>query len=165
VLEVAPRALEIEPPVTHAAEPARATPITARVEPVLHHAADRERPAEERHVWVELVDLPPANVGAPAEMVARAAEVNVDASAQRRSWAAGAPHQPVHAHTSRAHTLTGREIEIAQMVGERKSNKAIGDALAISPRTVSTHLTNIFRKLDVTTRAELAEYVTKHRGG
>jgi DNA-binding CsgD family transcriptional regulator len=58
--------------------------------------------------------------------------------------------------------LSAREIEIAQMAADRKSNKTIGDALAISPRTVSTHLTHIYRKLDVTTREELADYVYRY---
>ena len=44
--------------------------------------------------------------------------------------------------------LTGRELEIARLVARRKSNKAIGKELGISPRTVSTHLSNIFQKLD-----------------
>jgi DNA-binding NarL/FixJ family response regulator len=55
--------------------------------------------------------------------------------------------------------LTAREAEIARLVALRKSNKAIGQALGISPRTVSTHLSAVFRKLDVSTRAELADYI------
>jgi DNA-binding CsgD family transcriptional regulator len=51
------------------------------------------------------------------------------------------------------------------MVGDRKSNKDIGAVLDISPRTVSTHLTNIFRKLDVASRGELADYVRRHGTG
>jgi DNA-binding NarL/FixJ family response regulator len=41
----------------------------------------------------------------------------------------------------------------------RKSNKDIGAALDISARTVSTHLSNIFGKLGVSSRGELADYV------
>jgi DNA-binding CsgD family transcriptional regulator/tetratricopeptide (TPR) repeat protein len=63
------------------------------------------------------------------------------------------------ATTAGAEGLTGREIEIARMVAERRSNKAIARSLDISPRTVSTHLSNIFRKLDVGTRGELADYI------
>jgi DNA-binding CsgD family transcriptional regulator len=69
---------------------------------------------------------------------------------------------PARTATSGADGLTGREIEIAQMVADRKSNKAIGKLLDISPRTVSTHLSNIFRKLDVASRGELADYVRRH---
>jgi DNA-binding CsgD family transcriptional regulator len=55
--------------------------------------------------------------------------------------------------------LTAREFEIARLVGARKSNKAIARTLGISPRTVGTHLSNIFRKLEVGTRVELGDRV------
>jgi DNA-binding NarL/FixJ family response regulator len=58
--------------------------------------------------------------------------------------------------------LTGREVEIARMVATRKSNKEIGGALNISARTVSTHLSNIFTKLSVTSRGELADFVRQN---
>ena len=55
--------------------------------------------------------------------------------------------------------LTGRELDVARLVASRKSNKEIAAALGISPRTVSTHVSNIFVKLSVTSRGELAEMV------
>ena len=55
--------------------------------------------------------------------------------------------------------LTGRETEIARMVALRRSNKEIGTALDISARTVSTHLSNIFAKIGVASRGELADFV------
>jgi DNA-binding CsgD family transcriptional regulator len=55
--------------------------------------------------------------------------------------------------------LSSRELEIARLVEERKSNKAIARALSISPRTVSTHLSNIYQKLGISSRGELADYV------
>jgi DNA-binding CsgD family transcriptional regulator len=55
--------------------------------------------------------------------------------------------------------LTGRELEIARMVAQRKANKEIGSALKISARTVSTHLSNIFTKIGVDSRGALADYV------
>lgn len=54
--------------------------------------------------------------------------------------------------------LSSRELEIARLVEERKSNKAIARALGISPRTVSTHLSNIYQKLGITSRGELADH-------
>jgi DNA-binding CsgD family transcriptional regulator len=53
--------------------------------------------------------------------------------------------------------LTGREIEIVRLVAARRSNKEIGTALGISARTASTHLSNIFAKLGVESRGELAD--------
>jgi len=69
---------------------------------------------------------------------------------------------PPKSVTSGAAGLTGREIEIARMVATRKSNKEIGGALQISSRTVSTHLSNIFVKLSVGSRGELADYVRQN---
>jgi len=58
-----------------------------------------------------------------------------------------------------AGALTGREREIARLVAARKSNKEIGRALGISSRTVSTHLSNVFAKLGVTSRGELTDRI------
>ncbi|MGD2123163.1 MAG: AAA family ATPase [Gemmatimonadota bacterium] len=55
--------------------------------------------------------------------------------------------------------LSSRELQIARLVEERNSNKAIARALSISPRTVSTHLSNIYQKLGISSRGELADYV------
>ncbi|HXG70488.1 MAG TPA: LuxR C-terminal-related transcriptional regulator, partial [Gemmatimonadaceae bacterium] len=69
---------------------------------------------------------------------------------------------PPRSVTSGAVGLTGREIEIARMVASRKSNKEIGGALQISARTVSTHLSNIFVKLGVGSRGELADFARQN---
>ncbi len=61
-----------------------------------------------------------------------------------------------------AGALTGRELEIARAVARRLSNKEIGAQLDISARTVSTHLSNIFEKLQVQSRGELADHVREH---
>ena len=60
-------------------------------------------------------------------------------------------------------TLTGREVDVARLVASRKSNKEIAAALGISPRTVSTHLSSIFLKLEVGSRGELAD-VARRQG-
>jgi DNA-binding CsgD family transcriptional regulator/tetratricopeptide (TPR) repeat protein/tRNA A-37 threonylcarbamoyl transferase component Bud32 len=52
--------------------------------------------------------------------------------------------------------LTIRESDIARLVLERKSNKEIGAKLGIATRTVTTHVANIFAKLGVSSRADLA---------
>ena len=61
-----------------------------------------------------------------------------------------------------AEALSQRELEIARLVARRKSNKAIAKALGISPRTVSTHLSNAFQKLEIASRGELADYARDH---
>lgn len=59
--------------------------------------------------------------------------------------------------------LTARELEMCPLVAARRSNRANGAALDISPRTVSTHLSNVFAKLGVATRGELTDCI-RQRG-
>ncbi|HEX6653874.1 MAG TPA: AAA family ATPase [Thermoleophilaceae bacterium] len=51
--------------------------------------------------------------------------------------------------------LTAQELQIAQLAAEGLSNRAIGQRLFLSHRTVSTHLYRVFPKLGITSRAEL----------
>jgi DNA-binding CsgD family transcriptional regulator len=55
--------------------------------------------------------------------------------------------------------LTARELEVAMLVVDRRTNPEIAEALFLSPKTVETHLHNIFRKLDVASRVEVARVV------
>lgn len=52
--------------------------------------------------------------------------------------------------------LTPAERRVAELVAEGLTNQDVAAALFVSPRTVEFHLRNIFRKLDVHTRGELA---------
>ena len=69
---------------------------------------------------------------------------------------------PSTSQGSGAEALSQRELEIARLVARRKSNKAIAKELGISPRTVSTHLSNAFQKLEIGSRGELADYAREH---
>lgn len=57
--------------------------------------------------------------------------------------------------------LTARELEIARLVVERKTNPEIATELFLSQKTVETHLRNAFRKLGVSSRVELARAVER----
>jgi predicted ATPase/DNA-binding CsgD family transcriptional regulator len=52
--------------------------------------------------------------------------------------------------------LSAREREVAELVVHGKSNRAIADALFLSERTVESHVSSIFNKLNVHSRVELA---------
>jgi DNA-binding CsgD family transcriptional regulator/tetratricopeptide (TPR) repeat protein len=68
---------------------------------------------------------------------------------------------PARAQSVGVGALTGREVDVARLAAEHKSNKEIATSLGISPRTVSTHLSNIFEKLEVASRGELADVVRR----
>jgi DNA-binding NarL/FixJ family response regulator len=53
--------------------------------------------------------------------------------------------------------LTEREAEVLDLVAEGRTNRTIGNALFISEKTVSVHVTNLLRKLGVPSRTEAAE--------
>ena len=59
--------------------------------------------------------------------------------------------------------LTPREIEVLRLVASGKTNKRIADALDISEKTVARHLSNIFVKLDLPSRAAATAYAFQHQ--
>lgn len=51
--------------------------------------------------------------------------------------------------------LTTRQLEVAQLAAQGRSNPMIADALAVSENTIKKHLKDVFERLDITTRTEL----------
>jgi DNA-binding NarL/FixJ family response regulator len=60
-------------------------------------------------------------------------------------------------------TLSGRELEVARLVVDRHTSLEIARALSRSEKTIETHVRNIFRKLHVSSRADVAR--TLERAG
>ena len=58
--------------------------------------------------------------------------------------------------------LTRREVEIMTKIASGSSNKEVGEVFAISERTVKHHLTNIFSKVGVSSRLQLALFAVNH---
>ena len=60
-------------------------------------------------------------------------------------------------------SLTKRELEIAGLVTDRKTNKEIAADLFLSEKTIESHLRNIFFKLGVSSRVEVARSLERER--
>jgi DNA-binding CsgD family transcriptional regulator len=58
--------------------------------------------------------------------------------------------------------LTGREVEILRLLAAGGSNRGIGTTLGIATRTVERHISNIYGKIGVYSRAEAATYAVRH---
>ncbi len=67
------------------------------------------------------------------------------------------------ADAAHAGILSARERDIAELVAEGKSNRAIATALSMSDKTVEAHLTTIFAKLGFRSRTELAASTAANR--
>jgi DNA-binding CsgD family transcriptional regulator len=59
--------------------------------------------------------------------------------------------------------LTAREIEVLRLIARGATNRAIARELGISEKTVARHVSNIFLKLDLSTRSAAAAYAFTHR--
>jgi DNA-binding NarL/FixJ family response regulator len=60
-------------------------------------------------------------------------------------------------------SLTGRELEVAELVLDRRTNREIADELFLSTKTVETHMRHIFDKLGVSSRVEVARAMERSR--
>ncbi len=70
---------------------------------------------------------------------------------------------PAAAGDSGLPALTKRELEIAELVTDRKTNREIAAALFLSDKTIESHLRNIFVKLGVSSRVDVARAVERAR--
>ena len=59
--------------------------------------------------------------------------------------------------------LTGRELEVAELIAQGLTNQAIARRLSVASRTAEAHVENIRRKLEVRSRAQIAAWVTEQR--
>ncbi|MFD4661434.1 AAA family ATPase [Kitasatospora sp. NPDC058444] len=55
--------------------------------------------------------------------------------------------------------LTASERKVANLIAQGHTNRSAADVLVVSPHTVNTHLTSVFRKLSVSSRVQLANLV------
>jgi DNA-binding NarL/FixJ family response regulator len=76
----------------------------------------------------------------------------------RRAVGEANPEPPVSSPVP----LTPREKEVLRLLAHGLDNTAIAERLVVAKQTVQNHVTNIYGKLDVTTRTEAALYAIRH---
>ncbi len=81
----------------------------------------------------------------------------------RKLGARAEPRGQATGEDSGMEALTGREREIAELVTDRKTNKEIAAELFLSEKTIESHLRNVFVKLGVSSRVEVARTVERER--
>ena len=59
--------------------------------------------------------------------------------------------------------LTSRELDVIKLLATGKTNKLIARSLQISEKTVARHISNIFNKLDLSSRAAATAYAYEHQ--
>lgn len=109
------------------------------------------------------------NAGAVA-YVLKSAHPDDLASAVRQAFeksiylAHSSPGPPVKAATpsAAAAELTNRERQILQLVAEGHSNAQLARMLWVTEQTVKFHLSNVYRKIDVSNRTEAARWAQLH---
>jgi len=101
--------------------------------------------------WAEGRTMTPEQALAAQEPAASAQVLAVPRSA---STAKTSPTYPAG--------LTAREVEILRLVAQGLSDMQIAEQLVISPRTVNWHLTSIYSKLGVSSRAAATRYAIEH---
>lgn len=57
--------------------------------------------------------------------------------------------------------LTEREVEVLELIARGKANKQIARELFVAISTIKTHVNNLYRKLDVTSRTQAALYAAR----
>jgi DNA-binding CsgD family transcriptional regulator len=72
----------------------------------------------------------------------------------------------VHSRTagrgSGPYGLTRREMEVARLIVDGCTNQQIAERLFVSPRTVETHISHIFAKLEVTSRVAIVSALNRN---
>jgi DNA-binding CsgD family transcriptional regulator len=71
--------------------------------------------------------------------------------------AAGGPQEAMTTSS-----LTARELDVLRLLATGRTNRAIGDELVISEKTVARHISNIFSKLGLASRAAATAYAYEH---
>jgi predicted ATPase/DNA-binding CsgD family transcriptional regulator len=126
-------------------------------------------------IYERMVAVVRSQLGEPAFKEARAKGRTMTSAQVLASPEAFAPQVPQHAqaalgsapispagHLSYPAGLTAREVEVLCLVAQGLSDAQVAEQLVISPRTVNWHLTSIYSKLGVSSRAAATRYALEH---
>jgi DNA-binding CsgD family transcriptional regulator len=92
-------------------------------------------------------------------------ELRVGPVVLRFGYVGGGVYQPSAAGSEAGDSeLSPRELEVARLVAEGLTNADVGKRLHISPATVGRHLSNIYQRLGIHSRAALTKYVLTQAG-
>jgi DNA-binding CsgD family transcriptional regulator len=130
-----------------------------------------------RRAWATFADLEIPHQAAKARVLAglasralgdgEGAELEFDAARRSFEELGAAPDlqrlEALRSGTARPAGLTPRELEVLRLVVAGKTNKAIARGLVLSERTIDRHVSNIFAKLGVSSRAAATAYAYEHQ--
>jgi DNA-binding NarL/FixJ family response regulator len=88
------------------------------------------------------------------ELATRGGATPVADAARAELYSAGG--RPRRDALSGPASLTPSERRVAELAAEGSSNRDIAQTLYVTPKTVEVHLTSVYRKLGITSRARLA---------
>ena len=113
------------------------------------------------HRWFARLPLPAHFLGAIAGvlLMGLALVVLAIAVSALAAWAASLMRK---ADGGAYGPLTPREAEVLRLVASGQGNRAIAAALFLSEKTVARHISNIFLKLGLSSRAAATRYAFKH---
>jgi DNA-binding CsgD family transcriptional regulator len=94
------------------------------------------------------------------DLAARCGATPLAKRAREEALAAGA--RPRRPWTSGVQALTPSELRVARLAAQHLSNRDIAQALFITTKTVSDHLSSAYRKLNISSRNQLATTMTAH---
>jgi predicted ATPase/DNA-binding NarL/FixJ family response regulator len=112
-------------------------------------ALDRAHPHAERLLAWSAPNLQPLALDAALDVARHPPKLAVPAAPQP-----AAPAYPAG--------LTAREVAVLRLVSQGLTDAQVADRLVVSPRTVSTHLTSIYGKLGVGSRAGATRFAVEH---
>jgi DNA-binding NarL/FixJ family response regulator len=92
------------------------------------------------------------------DLAARCGATALAQRAHQETLAAGA--RPRRPWTNGLHALTPSEPRVARLAAQGKNNRDIAQVLVITTKTVSDHLSNTYRKLNLSSRDQLAAAMT-----